>query len=125
MTAGLTNLVLAVSLAAFAVRAAIYGVLGSFLPLAIILIVIALLLAARLSGRRAGRIAVRGWGVTLAIYGVLRLGLAGLLLVAPVSSPHAIANTGPVFMLISALYLAAGVYLAAARRDRVAPEPAS
>lgn len=124
MIRDLPNLVLALSLVAFSVRAAIYGSVGSFVPLGFVLTVMALLLGARLAGPRAGRIAVRVWGAILAIYGALRLGLAGLLAFAPVSSPHAIANTGWVFALMSVLYLAAGIYLAAARPDRIAPQPA-
>ncbi|WP_323763137.1 hypothetical protein [Maricaulis sp.] len=113
--------VLALSLAAFAVRGVIYGLLGSVLPLAFILGVLGLMVAARLTGRGAGRLAVRCWGVCLVIYGLLRLGLAGLLAFAPVGSPHAIANTGWVFMLVSALYLAAGAYLVMAWRARSGP----
>ena len=76
----LAVLVLALSLAAFLARAVIYLPAGSYGPLAFILAVLALLLAARFIGRGAGRIAVRIWGVVLVIYGVGRLGLAGLLL---------------------------------------------
>jgi len=113
--------VLALTLAAFTVRAVIYALMGSHLPLVFILVVLLAMFTAHLAGRGAGRVAVRVWGLWLVIYGVLRLGLAGLLVVAPISSPHAIANTGWVFMLVSALYLLAGAYLVAAWRKPVEP----
>ncbi|WP_421786910.1 hypothetical protein [Hyphobacterium sp.] len=118
MSRHLPSLVLALTLVAFLVRAAIYFCAGSILPLVFISAVLLVLLAARLAGRKTAEFAVRAWGVLLALYGVIRLGLAGLLYVAPVGSPHAIAHTGWIFIIVSALYAAAGVYLVLAWRDR-------
>ena len=120
----LAVLVLALSLAAFLARAVIYLPAGSYGPLAFILAVLALLLAARFIGRGAGRIAVRIWGVVLVIYGVGRLGLAGLLALAPISSPHALASTGWIFALMSVLYLGAGLCLVLVPRDTGSARPA-
>lgn len=124
MTRHLPSLVLALTLIAFLVRGVIYASAGAWLPLGFVLAVTALLLAARIAGRKTAQFAVRTWGVILALYGVFRLGLAGLLYVAPIGSPHAMANTGWVFMLMSALYAAAGVYLVLAWRDRFSLKPA-
>ena len=115
MTRHLPSLVLVLTLIAFLVRGVIYASAGAWLPLGFVLAVTALLLA---------EFAVRTWGVILALYGVFRLGLAGLLYVAPIGSPHAMENTGWVFMLMSALYAAAGVYLVLAWRDRFSLKPA-
>ncbi|WP_420432813.1 hypothetical protein [Hyphobacterium sp.] len=124
MTRHLPSLVLALVLIAFLARGVIYAAAGSWLPLAVVLVVMALLLVARIAGRKTAQFAVRAWGVILALYGVFRLALAGLLYVAPINSPHAMENTGWVFMLVSALYAAAGVYLFFTWRDRFSLKPA-
>lgn len=112
-----TTSLLILTLAAFLIRGIIYVALGSWLPLAWIVAVLAILGTARVLGRRHGQIAVKAWGVFLILYGVFRIGLATLLYFLPINSPHAMHHTGLVFVVISALYLCAGVNLVIARRD--------
>lgn len=113
----LPSLVLVLTLAAFLARGILYVSIGSVWPLIFVLAVMLSLLGTRIVGRKAGHIAVRVWGVVLVVYGVFRLGLAALLYFVPISSPHAMAHTGVIFAIVSALYLLAGLYLVASWRD--------
>lgn len=103
--------VLALTLAAFLARGVLYLFIGSWLPAVFAAAVTLAILGAHAVGPGTGRLAVRLWGGLLILYGVGRIGLAALLFFAPVGSPHALENTGLIFVLVSALYLAAGVVL--------------
>lgn len=114
----LPTLILIATLSAFAIRGVLYFQIGSWLPLVFALVVMALLFLARGLGRKSAMVAVRVWGGVLVLYGLGRIALAGLLYFAQISSPHAMENTGWIFVAVSGLYLAAGIYLFISWRDR-------
>jgi hypothetical protein len=105
------RLVFGFSLAAFAWRAVSYSLIGSHLPAIFCLVAFLALGLAAWRGPRLWRLMWRVWAIWLILYGLVRTGLAILLTVAPVSSPHALEQTGPLFLVASILYLAAGVLL--------------
>lgn len=105
------QLVFGLSLAAFAWRAVSYSLIGSHLPAIFCLVAFVALGLAAWHGGRPWRLMWRVWALWLILYGLVRTGLGVLLTVAPVSSPHALEQTGPLFLVASILYLAAGVFL--------------
>lgn len=112
----LPSILLSLTLIAFLIRGGVYAAIGSWSPLVFTLAAIALLIAARAISPRLASMAVRIWGVWLVLYGLFGAGLAVLLKFAPINSPHAIANTGMVFITISILWVGAGIYLIRAWR---------
>ena len=123
MNALLPALVLVASLVGFLARGVIYLPIGSWLPLAFAMGAMAFIGIARIAGQGPGIIAIRVWSVWLIGYGIMGISLALLLDFAPVGSPHALENTGWVFIAIALLHLIAGIYLLRARRQGFGLKP--
>jgi hypothetical protein len=107
-----TLVVLLVSLAAFIVRAGEYLLLGSVFPSVFITCVVVMIGSAyMLGGATWFRRAVKVWGGILVLYGILRILLGGMIQTGLIDSAHAVDAASIVYMILSVVYVAAGIYI--------------
>ncbi len=104
--------VLILSLVAFFVRAGEFLLVDSKFPSVFIAgATMIISLAYLLGGDSWFRRAVKVWGGFLALYGMTRLLLGAIIQFGLIESAHAIDAASLVYMLLSALYVGAGIYL--------------
>ncbi len=105
------ELVTLLSFVPFAVKAAGYLPLGSFVPAIVWLALAGLVVSGFRHGEpRRGR-AVRIWSASLVLWACLRLGLIVLFALAPLREAHVESQFTATYVAWSLLHLAAGVYL--------------
>lgn len=106
------------TLGAFLARGLMYASIGSWVPLIAALSFAVPIALSRLAGPRLWVLATRVWGVSLVLYGVARLGLAGLVRVAETGSMHAVEATGLAFVALSVVDVAIGGWLTVRKSPR-------
>lgn len=103
--------IILLSLLFFIVRGVQYAIISSYAPLGFAAFLIAIVIAALIFGATLSRRALKLFGVTLILYGIIRILLGALLKVAPIDSVHATESTSAFYFLLSALFLWGGIYL--------------
>jgi len=119
----LLGLSLGLSLIFFIYKGVLYALIGSFVPLLVILIIIGLILFSLKKSPRALIRSIGLWSALIILWSTIRLLLTIVnLFVKPVPEGHIDGQLGPMSILLSVAFLFAGIYIWKNRKSIMPPK---